>query len=343
MNYAVEARDPIQSNAPIQNPEQQPSDRRRDPPGAGAAAASRRSPTRPHTTQASGAPPHAMPSAASIVGRASLDRCESIGTCGRFRGGCCGDVGWDGNAPPIQRRRHRGLQASKAKMGVVAVSMQALRIERWLTAPHHTQTHPHGQGRFTQGLVDRAPVAPPPRRPVDRRIECTAAAGPPSPPERTHAWNRSSTTDSHVRGIDGGAAGGFSGRSVGEQPTRRLVLTHTNTLRLHAREGIHSASYSEKYFDKDNLDALHNKNVEWLRYQAFWWLYLGALPFLVVLLGLTVMEGKELAEVLTVTHVIHNTVRASHGHSHMASCRSPPGFHHDGTTPQRSSSSSSTG
>ena len=83
--------------------------------------------------------------------------------------------------------------------------------------------------------------------------------------------------------------------------------------------------------------------MEWLRYQAFWWLYLGALPFLVVLLGLTVMEGKELAEVLTVTHVIHNTVRASHGHSHMASCRSPPGFHHHGTTPQRSSSSSSTG
>lgn len=55
---------------------------------------------------------------------------------------------------------------------------------------------------------------------------------------------------------------------------------------------------------------MYNKNVEWLRYPAFWWLYLGALPFLVLLLGLTVMEGKELAEVLTVTHVIHNTVRS---------------------------------
>jgi hypothetical protein len=75
------------------------------------------------------------------------------------------------------------------------------------------------------------------------------------------------------------------------------------------REGIHSASYSEKYFDGDRMDASHNKNVEWLRYPAFWWLYLGALPFLVLLLELTVMEGKELGEVLTVTHIIHNTVR----------------------------------
>ncbi len=71
---------------------------------------------------------------------------------------------------------------------------------------------------------------------------------------------------------------------------------------------MHSASYSEKYFEGDRMDAVHNKNVEWLRYRAFWWLYLGSLPFVVLLLELTLMEGKELGEVLTVLHVIHNVV-----------------------------------
>lgn len=64
------------------------------------------------------------------------------------------------------------------------------------------------------------------------------------------------------------------------------------------------------------MDAAHNKNVEWLRYPAFWWLYLGALPFLVVLLELTVMEGKELGEVLTAVHILHNVVRGDPGARH---------------------------
>lgn len=88
-----------------------------------------------------------------------------------------------------------------------------------------------------------------------------------------------------------------------------VCMLHSRTHAPTDREGIHSASYSEKFFDGDRMDAAHNKNVEWLRYPAFWWLYLGALPFLVVLLQLTVMEGKELAEVLTAVHILHNVVR----------------------------------
>ena len=75
------------------------------------------------------------------------------------------------------------------------------------------------------------------------------------------------------------------------------------------RDSIHGASYSEKYFDGDTCDAAYNKNVEYLRHTYFWWLYLGALPFFTVLLRLTVMEDRPLAEALTVTHIIHNVVR----------------------------------
>jgi hypothetical protein len=54
---------------------------------------------------------------------------------------------------------------------------------------------------------------------------------------------------------------------------------------------------------------MHNKNVEWLRYAHFWWLYLGFVAFFVTLLRLTVLsKAEDLGMVLTVTHVVHNLV-----------------------------------
>lgn len=68
--------------------------------------------------------------------------------------------------------------------------------------------------------------------------------------------------------------------------------------------------YSGMYFDGDRPASLYNKNVEWLRYPHFWWLYLGFVAFFVTLLRLTVLSKPEdLGRVLTVTHVVHNMVR----------------------------------
>lgn len=75
------------------------------------------------------------------------------------------------------------------------------------------------------------------------------------------------------------------------------------------RDGGHGTSYSEKYYDGDRPAAMHNKNVEWLRYAHFWWLYLGFVAFFVTLLRLTVLsKAEDLGMVLTVTHVVHNLV-----------------------------------
>lgn len=75
------------------------------------------------------------------------------------------------------------------------------------------------------------------------------------------------------------------------------------------RDGGHGTSYSEKYFDGDRPAAMYNKNVEWLRYAHFWWLYLGFVAFFVTLLRLTVLsKAEDWGMVLMVTHVVHNVV-----------------------------------
>jgi hypothetical protein len=54
---------------------------------------------------------------------------------------------------------------------------------------------------------------------------------------------------------------------------------------------------------------MYNKNVEWLRYAHFWWLYLGFVAFFVTLLRLTILSKTEdWGMVLMVTHVVHNVV-----------------------------------
>ena len=54
---------------------------------------------------------------------------------------------------------------------------------------------------------------------------------------------------------------------------------------------------------------MYNKNVEWLRYPHFWWVYLGFVAFFFTLLRLTVLsQPEDLGVVLTVTHVAHNLV-----------------------------------
>lgn len=101
--------------------------------------------------------------------------------------------------------------------------------------------------------------------------------------------------------------------------TKHTKLTHASPsfplflpLPLHRgahRDGGHGTSYSEKYYDGDRPAAMHNKNVEWLRYAHFWWLYLGFVAFFVTLLRLTVLsKAEDLGMVLTVTHVVHNLV-----------------------------------
>jgi len=75
------------------------------------------------------------------------------------------------------------------------------------------------------------------------------------------------------------------------------------------RDGGHGTSYSEKYFDGNRPAAMYNKNVEWLRYAHFWWLYLGFVAFFVTLLRLTILsKAEDLGMVLTVAHVVHNLV-----------------------------------